>query len=839
MPNNPLQFVVNGEAFIQAPEPGRKGPEKDFFEDRDADFAAHKGELLAAIDNIDQSITRADHGPATYVCVVLREAALAKSYRPNTALLTPDRYPCVGAGAIGELFFFLPQVHIGELKARVTRAEDTVLIATSSRTGEPYRTTTRLRSEVGAIRTIEIVPAADKRLFSAAAAVQSLLEPNTFPGYPVELFEIPPLHEIATDRSGRHELFASLFKLLLGLGPGARSYLLPAVGRTPMLEVQLTRSSDAPALVDLSQLAVTSAETPASAPDVDPNVERHDAALSRIAAHPLVRRIDPPLQLALGEEGRRPQPQPFPLPSRVAGNTYPRIGVIDSGIADPLGPWTLGRFDHLTPAQIDTIHGTNVAALLVAGQAANGPVIAPEPDGCDLYDLALYPKLPFNIVYSAGFTDFLEEVEQGIREAKETHGIRIFNMSINVLNPVQRHSYGTLAARLDAIADRHGVLIVNSAGNLKRQDARRPWSRTPAENVRYFASRTSSDTVFQPTESVRGLSVGALNCPGGPQIPDTPARYSRRGPGLQVGIKPDVAHYGGSGPLVETDPTGLVSAGPDGNRAHVCGTSFAAPLIARTLAELDIRTQQSLGPCTLRALLLHNADTPGPLLQRGLKDLARQFTGFGKPTAAAYMLETADHQITIVFESRLTAGAPRPAIMRFAFRWPDSLVDAATGACSGIARITLVYEPPLDPAFGAEFARVNLDASLKQRQAKSRNDGQPSFADQISMLGLPRTANLPRPERALIDHGLKWWPTKKYQVSLVGKGESPDWRLEVASLTRAEATFPTDGVPFSLILTIGDPSGRKPIFQTFRRYLQTRGIVVEDIHTAYRIRPRA
>ena len=101
--------------------------------------------------------------------------------------------------------------------------------------------------------------------------------------------------------------------------------------------------------------------------------------------------------------------------------------------------------------------------------------------------------------------------------------------------------------------------------------------------------------------------------------------------------------------------------------------------------------------------------------------------------------------------------------------------------------MTLVYEPPFDPAFGAEFARVNLDASLKQRQAQRRKDGQPRFADQIAMLGLPKTANLPLPERALINHGLKWWPTKKYQVTLTERGERVDWRVEVASLTHAEA----------------------------------------------------
>lgn len=80
---------------------------------------------------IDQAIARAGHGPATYVRVTLREAALAKSYRPNGALLTADRFPCVGAGAIGEIFFFLPQVQIPELITRIRKAEATVPVTTS------------------------------------------------------------------------------------------------------------------------------------------------------------------------------------------------------------------------------------------------------------------------------------------------------------------------------------------------------------------------------------------------------------------------------------------------------------------------------------------------------------------------------------------------------------------------------------------------------------------------------------------------------------------------------------------------------------------------------------
>jgi hypothetical protein len=846
MPHNPVQFVQNHEAFLQAPDRVHKGEEKDFFEDRDGDFAAHKAALLVTLDVIEQTIIRAGYGPATYIRVAMREAALAKSYRPNRELLTPDRYPCVGAGAIGELFFFLPAIYIPELKARIARTQNTVPLQVA-KSGRRYRATTRLRSEVGAIERIEVVPAAEKRAFTAEAAVQSFSRPTAFPGYLVELFEIPPLQTIAADTTGRRELFSSLFRTLLDFGNGARSYLLPAVGRTPILEFQITRSTAAPALVDLSQIEATSSDLPATTPDVDPSVERHEACLRRLAAHPLVRRIDPPVELSVHEGAGSPSgsAEAFPIPVRTAQRRYPKVGVIDSGIGAPLAGWTLGRFDHLQPDDVDVSHGTKVAAMVVAGQGANGPAVAPESDGCEVFDLALFPKQPFNFVYRAGFTDFLEEVEQAIREAKEQHGIRVFNMSINCLTAVQRHSYSTLAARLDAIADRHGVLIVNSAGNLKRDEVRTPWARTPRENLAYFATRTLPDTICQPTETVRGLSIGALNCANGPQVAEAPARYSRRGPGLQVGVKPDLAHFGGCGPLRENDPTGLISAAADGARVNVCGTSYAAPLVARTLAELDLLTEQSRATRTLRALTLHNAEIPAPLKLRGLKELARQFVGFGRPPAAIDMLETDDQAITIVFESQLTIGSSKPAIMRFGFEWPVALVDQTTGACTGNVRMTLVYDPPLDPAFGAEFARVNLDASLKQRQPDLKNDGsprrkdrQPSFADQITMIGLPKSARLPLRERALIDYGLKWWPSKRYEAKFDRRGTSPSWRLEVTSVTRAEASFPTDGVPFCVVLTIEDPSGSKPIFQTFRQYLQTRGTQVGDIRTAQRLRQR-
>ena len=412
----------------------------------------------------------------------------------------------------------------------------------------------------------------------------------------------------------------------------------------------------------------------------------------------------------------------------------------------------------------------------------------------------------------------------------------MFNLSINAVAPVDRHRYSIYASQLDQIADTYGVIFVNSAGNLPSSQARSAWQKRPVDVINYFASRTSSDTIFKPAESVRSISVGALNPPNTDQIADAPTVYTTRGPGLQVGVKPDVACYGGAGGGGPAKPTGLSSLSSAGGRLSVVGTSFAAPLVARTLAGLDTATEGGLSVEALRAMLLHHTAMPEPLTKRGLRDIGRQFAGFGKPQAVSTMLETDDHQITLLFQSRLSIGEKKPVILRFPFSWPQSLVT--NGRCSGRAKITLVYAPPLDPAFGAEFVRVNLEASLKQRQAEPASDGSIRFTNQIAARYLPKSTNLAIPEKALIDHGLKWWPAKQYESTFVENGSSSQWRLEVTSLVRAEAQFPAEGVPFAVILTLEDPDGNESVFQEMRQWLQASNALAQDVRTATRVRPR-
>lgn len=840
MPNNPVQIVLNDDAFLRAPDPKRGGNDKDFFAGRDSAFVRHRDGLLAALQRIENDVARWPYGPLCYLRVRMRIEAIAKSYRPNRAIFLADQFPCVGAGAPGELYFRAPLIHFARLRRHIALAENQGETRISRETGRPYHYVTRNRCEVGAIESIELAPSNLKRSFPADAAVAALSDPRAASGYIVELFETQPLIDGGDhDALGFQRSLATLQTIFREGGRGLLATLLPSPGGTPAIEMLLTDASE-PARIEDRRIVRGEEERVITPAHLDRDVNRHEHILQRLADHPLVRRVRFPILIQPTEAQGAAGPSPFPVIQRVVDGRYPRVGVIDTGIDGPLRAWVLDRHDFLDEADCDPGHGTLVAGVLIGAQTANSPQLAVESDGCDVVDVPLMPRAPFGVVYGQrGFEAFLEELEAALTEARDRHGVRIFNMSLNVVAPVDADTYSLYAARLDDIQDRLGILIVNSAGNLSGTEWRGPWPARLNQVLAALAARTNLDTIFMPCESVRTIAVGALNPPGSNQIVEAPTTYTRRGPGLRVGVKPDVAHFGGTGDASQPGRTHLISCDPQGNQAQTSGTSFAAPLAAKTLAALDVATGERLAPRTLRAFLIHNAAIPAPLVSPRLRDVARQFVGFGRPSSATTMLETEDHAITMVFESRLTAGEQKPAILRFDFQWPAALVDAATRACRGLVKMTLVYDAPINQAFGSEFVRVNLSAHLRQRQPVDRKDGKPSYNDQISQAFLPRTGKLTIPERSLIDHGLKWWPTKRYAADFTGGvGNSAEWRLEVESVVRAEATFPAEGIPFSLILTIEDEERSAPIFQTFRQTLLAGRVDMQDIRTAVRLRTR-
>jgi hypothetical protein len=244
---------------------------------------------------------------------------------------------------------------------------------------------------------------------------------------------------------------------------------------------------------------------------------------------------------------------------------------------------------------------------------------------------------------------------------------------------------------------------------------------------------------------------------------------------------------------------------------------------------IDAEIEGDVSRETLVALLAHHAQMPSPLTAKSLNVIARQLCGHGMTAPVAQVLEGNDHQITLVFASRLE----RDRQMTFRFAWPSCLVGPGN-ACRGSARLTLVASPPLDQRFGAEFARINVEASLQQEQIAK--DGKVSWKGQLKPLYLPASGVEHPYEAERVEHGMKWSPIKTGAANMPnGRGTSTNWRLVVDYLSRTNnGEMPEEGVPFTAILTISDSKMIEQVFQVMRQQL-LQSVQIADIRTAARI----
>lgn len=815
MPNNPVQVILNTRDFFVSPDPGRSGPSKDFFQDRDQEFVAHRDQLSRQVQSI-ASVLQQSGFDAGVVKVNLRREAWAKSHRPNRSLFPPQKRPCIGVSSIGELYYHVTADDMEEVRSEIQAAEP-VTVRKMSKKGKIYVAPSDQRSEVGAIETIELPGVSDKRQFSLEEGLRWLADPRTSGAYFVEFFAPPPtfIPELISDY---------LERITAGIAAAANEHQVTIETFRVDVEGSAHRR---PTVIIAMRVGGDGAFDAAN----EKIKAYHSTFLAIVDSHPYVRRILLPPIIEASRIGlTESMPQSIPIPRKIALGSYPKVGIIDGGLGGHLADWTVGEHTIIAPEHLKRDHGSFIGGLLVGARLLNGSGVCDEPDGCELFDVGILPdpdqSAVFKNYYPKGIVDFLHELENGVEAARRDHGVRIFNMSLNLLDPVQPDGYGIVASLLDQIADKHDALFVISAGNLRSGDYRPEWPSDPNSAIQQLASRTSPDTVLQPCESSRSIAVGALNaprCTG--RIEHAPTAYTRRGPGLRVGVKPDVAHCGGSLPDARTT-SGLQSWAETRQVISGQGTSYASPLVAKSLAMLESRVASPLTREMLIALLIQGASLPVPLRDPGLAEIARQFAGFGIPDASEKLIETDDHAITLVFSDILHSRRE----LQFDFVWPRSLVNGATGTCRGEVQMTLVYRPTLNREFGSEFVRINLDAHLRQ-------EDEGAYVGRVSQAFLPEVKEGAPFEHELIRHGLKWWPIKVYQHRFPrGIGKSSNWRLCLDSLARSEEAFPATGVPFALVLTISDDQKSAPVFNEIRNHLSTRNVQISDIRAAAQVR---
>lgn len=805
MANNPVQVVLQTDQYMKLPEGGGGGSAKDFYEGRDEEFSRHKVQLLKQVESIRTVLSRTGGRQVGYVKVRLQSNALAKSHRPVDALFKSKSLPLVGSGALGELYFEVTPETLETVADAISSAEEKV----TKRDNKNKLKASSARSETGAIEEIVLPSPQDKRSFSLEYAVDHF---QRWPGaryFTVELF----VDEISLKGNGtaRAAALAELKKFRTGLNGLSSDLNIWSSGH------------------EWRDLHITTVQIPASAVKSPEFGETLKNVVQFLDRSPLVRGYALGAIVTRGQQSSRASASAAPalsavLPVPQTGVTYPVIGIVDAGISrhKSISAWSEGTLDFMREPDTDRDHGTFIAGLLVNGAAFN-PNQHIELDPCKFFDYDLFTEDEdkFESNFEHGFIDMMRQLDLELSGSKPD-GMRVINLSLNPESMTDQNGYSPYAAILDEIADKHDIIFVISAGNLESAQARTRWpdGATPALQQLATYRQLGADRIYVPGETARNITVGALELIDG--LGQTrPARYSRRGPATSAGIKPDFAHVGGC--LASNNP--LRSMDHSGGLIPEEGTSFAAPLVAKTLAILDHRIEGHQSRDTLMALMYHFAKMPALLDDKLLSDVSKDFAGFGIPGSVDEMLATDDSSITLVFQDVL----PSRRELSFDFEWPSVLVE--NGATRGTVDLTIVYSPPLDRRHQAEFTRVNLDAYLRQETFNKKSE-------KFSYIGRLKPDHSGVLEKNLIAHGAKWWPVKRYNRTFARLEGTSNWRLVVESLTRAGADYPEEGVQFAVILTISDPDKKAAVFASARRALVSNGVSLRDVRTQARARAR-
>lgn len=827
MANSPIQIVLNSDAFIEALENNGGGSPKDFFAGNDIEFEVHRNYLQNQLNEIKNMQLTNSFAKISFARVTLRQTALAKSHRPTSQVLKSEFAPIVGAGDLGELFVELTPESIEKITYKIGQAESVTRYKEKNGKIEPNPT--RLRSEIGAIQEINPYTANEKRNFSVTNAIEWLSNPQTGGAYMVELFEAPPVRQdwdLLSDH--KFNLFASFFE---GLGKTAKGIFVSritfGIGSSIVFGVKLEKSNSLPVIQLFPSGA--SANKAEDKKEIDLDVEKHNDLLTFLGNHPLVKKITlPPLITQSETKGTVEKGSTFLVPPVNRGKSYPRICVVDGGVSDIFGDWIEARWGFVSPSDKDEDHGTFIAGLAIIGQTLNGDAICREVDGCKIIDLDILPRAEKYGTYFSKPLEFFNELEIAVQELKAKTGVRIFNFSLNIEEHVSTSGYSVAAQILDKIAEENDVIFIISAGNIYHpRDRRKEWPSDHFEALKILAS-SRNDAIKKPAESCRNISVTALNPPNlDGVVPYALSNYSCRGPGLRVGLKPDFAHVGGSGTSHPTLGHGLFSLDSNSKIVDGCGTSYAAPNVAKTLASLDHSIEGLVSRETLIALGIHHAVLPESLNEKNLRNVTKDLVGFGIPDGSEQILNGDPSAITLVFANRAIGGHK----MSFKFSWPSSLVR--DGKCIGYAKLTIVSTPLFDYRFGAEFVRINIDAALRQMQKNG------NYTGRLNAIYTPEEGDGSLYEKDQIEHSFKWSPVKVYEKAFPkGVGPSREWKLDVEYLARDGVNIPRKGIPFTAILTISDPTKSKPVFNDMRQMLQSLGVQAVDIKTATRIVPR-
>ena len=497
------------------------------------------------------------------------------------------------------------------------------------------------------------------------------------------------------------------------------------------------------------------------------------------------------------------------------------IGIIDGGISKNnkyLNEFIYERKEYVPEIYQNPTHATFIASTIQYGNILN-EITNENKKKFRFLDIVAIPNSDKEFGETDGISedDLMEIIEDVMKAYSEK--VKIWNISLGIESFICNGVMSDLGIFCDYIQDKYKVQFIISSGNINKLPLR-TWPPQGDMGER--------DRIISPADSVRAITVGSIALYESDKSivkKNEPSPFSRRGPGANYIVKPDLVDYGGNlDSNYNIKGLGMKGLDIDGNIVEGNGTSYSTPRIVNKLADIyDELMEKDL--LLAKAMLVHSAR----MNSREILDTDEnniKYYGFGMPAIECKdVLQCSNSEVTLVFKQRIVQGSH---LEMYSFPFPKSLIR--NGKYFGEIGMTLAYVPNLDSRYGQEYCRANIDVSFGVY--KVEQDGKIDFKGQV-----PVEKNWDgKFEKAQVENGFKWSPIKSYYRKLskgiqIGEG----WKIRVDMNARSNLNIPSQD--FVLIVTIKDPNGND-IYTEVVNGLRENGYITTNLETRYQVRQR-
>ncbi|WP_231424674.1 S8 family peptidase [Pedobacter sp. Leaf250] len=343
-------------------------------------------------------------------------------------------------------------------------------------------------------------------------------------------------------------------------------------------------------------------------------------------------------------------------------------------------------------------HGTFVASRCIFGDNLDDCLSTGKlTPYCKIMNVQVFGKTLGGVVIGHDISTLMGIIEDVVVENHKK--IRVYNLSIGNDASVGHGVYSNFAKLLDYLTKKYKVLFVVACGNIR--------SLSPPYPLNHFSNPLSR--INSPAESLLAISVGSIakffNDTSLAQHHEI-SPFSRVGPGVDGGIKPELVAHGGNLQSTYAHSPRLGTYGISGDGNGLCvdnGTSFSAPLISQFAQRLfDLYPKSN--PNLIKSLLYHFCETRN--VPKTVTANHKHYVGFGEPIIERAEFATANSG-AFIYEGKLD----QDNYQFVKFHIPKTLSENNKDSKLKV-KITITYDPTVNINNDNEYSQSRISASL-------------------------------------------------------------------------------------------------------------------------------